>query len=197
MEKEKFKPVKNYEGLYEISNLGTLRSLDKKWQTLNYKSGKYITVKMKGRIIKTCVSNCGYEQTTLSKNGKQKLVLIHRLVAEAFILNTNNYPCVNHKDGNKLNNCVDNLEWCTYSYNEKHAYKNGYAKSYLKDKYGKEHPLSKKVKQYDLKGNFIKKWNCISDVTRALGIDSGRITKCCQHQKYCHSAGGFKWEYDI
>ena len=61
---------------------------------------------------------------------------------------------------------------------------------------GKEHNLSKAVKQYDKNKNFIKKWDCISDAARKLKIDNGRITKCCQHKKYCHTAGGYIWEYE-
>ena len=84
---------------------------------------------------------------------------VHRLVAEAFIPNPNNYPQVNHIDGNKLNNKVENLEWCTNEYNMKEACRLG-----LRDhiyKKGKEHCRSVKVNQYDLQGNFIKTWYCV------------------------------------
>lgn len=195
MQDETFKPVKGYEDLYEISNYGKIKSLNKEWKVLNYKSKEYTSVKMKSKILKTSISHCGYEQIVLSKNGKATLKLVHRLVTEAFIPNPENLPCVNHKNGNKSDNYVENLEWCTYSYNEKHAFKIGLSRSYLKGKYGKEHNLAKSIEQYDLQGNFIKTWDCISDAARELKIDNGRITKCCQHRKYCHSAGGFKWEY--
>jgi hypothetical protein len=65
----------------------------------------------------------------------------------------------------------------------------------LKGKYGKLHNRSKSVNQYDLNGNFIKTWDCIRDVKRELNIDSGRISRCCRHDKYCHTAGGYIWEY--
>lgn len=195
MQKEIFKPIKDFEGLYEISNMGDVKSLDKEWKVLNYKSKKYVTVKMKSKILKCSISHCGYKQAQLSKNGKIVSKTIHRLVAEAFIPNPDNLPCVNHIDCNKMNNNVDNLEWCTYSYNEKHAFKNGLLKIHTKGKFSKDSYVAKAVNQYDLEGNFIKQWDCISDATRELHIDGGRITKCCQHKKYCHSAGGFKWEY--
>lgn len=193
--KEFWKPVKNFEGLYEISNLGNVKTLKRTWRVLNYQSKKYQTMYNKEKLMNCVISKTGYKQVVLMKNNKKTFKLIHRLVAEAFINNTENKPCVNHKDGNKLNNNVNNLEWCTYKENNIHAWKNGLPKSYLKGKYGKEHNKSKKINQYDSDGNFIKTWDCISDVTRQLKIDSGRITKCCKHQKYCHSAGGFIWEY--
>ena len=192
---EIWKEIKGYEKLYAISNFGNVKSLKKSWITYNYKSKTHYTITTEERILKPSISKCGYKQINLSKNDKKSGKLIHRLVAETFIPNIDNKKCVNHKDGNKLNNNVENLEWCTYKENSIHAWKNNLQKSYLKGKYGKSHNLSKSVIQYDLKGNFIKEWDCISDVTRELKIDSGRITKCCKKQKYCHSAGGYKWEY--
>lgn len=193
---ETWMPIKDYEGLYEISNFGNVKSLKKEWIGFNYKSKTYHKVTMEERIMKASVSKYGYKQVLLSRSNKKSLKLIHRLVAEAFIPNELNKPCVNHIDGNKLNNRVENLEWCTYQENSLHAWKNNLVTSYLKGKMGKEHNLSKKVIQYDTNGKIIKKWDCISDAVRELKIDGGRITKCCQHKKYCHTAGGYSWEYD-
>ena len=163
---------------------------------INYKCNEYRTISKPERIMKPCTTKSGYKQVNLQKNKKTYGKLVHRLVAEAFIENKNNKKCINHIDGDKLNNRVDNLEWCTYKENAKHAWENGLQNSYLKGKYGKEHNLSKAVKQYDKNKNFIKKWDCISDAARKLKIDNGRITKCCQHKKYCHTAGGYIWEYE-
>ena len=101
---EEWRDIKGYEGLYQISNKGNIKSL-------NYKrTGKE-------KIREGTIDNTGYKIISLCKNGKVKKYLIHRLVAEAFLPNPDNLPQVNHKDENKLNNNVENLEWCTQEYN--------------------------------------------------------------------------------
>lgn len=109
---EIYKDVKGYEGYYEVSNLGNVRSINR---TVKSKFGTYYHIK--GKCLKKQISNKGYYTVILCKNHKKKLYSVHKLVALAFINNDNNYPCVNHKDCNKLNNNADNLEWCAYSYN--------------------------------------------------------------------------------
>ena len=116
-----FKPVVGYEGLYEVSNDGVIKSLAKEYPVTIL--GVTKNRKVKERILKTCNST-GYVLIALSKQGK-KMTSIHRLVAMAFIPNPENYPCINHKDGNKLNNLVENLEWCTYLQNNVHSIKAG------------------------------------------------------------------------
>lgn len=105
--KEMWKSIKNYEGYYEISNLGQVRSIKR------------------NLILKSAVDTHGYLHVVLYKNNTKKDVRIHRLVAETFIENQNNLAQVNHIDGNKLNNRVDNLEWCTNLENHNHAVKIG------------------------------------------------------------------------
>ena len=118
---EIWKSVKGYEGLYEVSNLGRVKALERR---KNCNRGYGI---IKEHIMKPNFCNTDYYRVALTNNNHiRKYYLIHRLVAEAFIENPNNYDIVNHKDGNKLNNQVDNLEWCTVSYNLKHAYENGF-----------------------------------------------------------------------
>ena len=115
MSNEVWKPIVGYEGLYEISNLGVIKSLRR---TVN--KGKCHRT-WGEHFIKYGVDGCGYFRTNLAKDGVNKTFKVHRLVAEAFIPNPNNLPEVNHKDGNKQNNCVDNLEWCDRHHNMKHA----------------------------------------------------------------------------
>ena len=110
---EIWKPVVGYEGLYEVSNLGRVKALGNGLKCSRFK-GKEI-------IMKQEVSNVGYNRVSLRKNRKYKHWGVHRLVAIAFLPNPNNLPIVNHKDENPLNNCVDNLEWCTQKYNVNHA----------------------------------------------------------------------------
>ncbi len=120
---EIWKSVIGFEGLYEISNRGRLRSVDKyvshgRWPS----SGLALK---KGKIIKCFINEAGYWRTSLRKDGKYYNKVIHRLVAESFIKNPNNYPEVNHKDLNTLNCWEDNLEWCTHPYNQAHAASHG------------------------------------------------------------------------
>lgn len=117
---EEWKDIKNFKGLYQVSNLGNVKSLDK--EINNWKSGKCIR---KGKILKMQIHKTGYGYLLLHKDGKIHHLFVHRLVAQEFIPNSNNYKEVNHIDGNKLNNKVSNLEWCDRSENMKHAYKNG------------------------------------------------------------------------
>lgn len=104
---EKWLDIKDYEGLYQISNLGKVKSLEKKAGFSNRKE----------RILKQHLDKDGYVKVYLCKNNKVKFLSIHRLIAEAFIPNPNNLPQINHKDENKANNKIENLEWCTCKYN--------------------------------------------------------------------------------
>lgn len=116
---ETWKPVKSYEGYYEVSNLGRVRSVER---TILIKNNQYR--KYKSVMLKPTLDTHGYMSVSLVRDNKAKTHTIYRLMAEAFIPNPDNLPCVNHKDGNKLNDDIFNLEWCTYSENIKHAYKN-------------------------------------------------------------------------
>lgn len=117
---EIWKDVPGYEGLYQVSNLGEVRSLPRYEKDKNNK-----LYKRKGVILKQSKTTTGYWKVELCKNGTRKSLKVHRLVALAFIVNTFNKPFINHKDGNPLNNIVDNLEWCTQSENIQHAHDTG------------------------------------------------------------------------
>lgn len=111
---EKWRDIRGYEGLYQVSNLGNVKSFNNR-------------IKHKNPMIlkQTIDRKNGYLTVSLSRNGKKKVYRVHKLVASIFIDNSNSYPVINHKDGNKLNNCVNNLEWCTYKQNIIHSWKNG------------------------------------------------------------------------
>lgn len=165
--REVWKDIPGYEGLYQASNLGKIRSL------YNYRKYNVLTPRIKR----------GYYQIGLRKNGVRKWHQVHRLVANTFISNENNLPQVNHKDENRLNNCVDNLEWCTASYNN--CYGNRIEK--VKSK------TSKPICQYDLKGNFIKEYPSISCVERELKINKSSVSLCANG--IYRKANGFIWKF--
>lgn len=168
--KEIFKDIKDYEGIYQVSNLGRIKSLQ------NYRKNNILKPKMKK----------GYYQVGLRKNNKRKWYSVHRLVAQTFLPNENNLPQVNHRDENKLNNNVSNLEWCNASYNNCY----GTRIKRVKEK------TSKKVLQYDLKGNFIKEYNSLRQATEENNIKSiSNISLCC-NGKY-KQAGGYIWKYKV
>ena len=181
MQKEVWKDIKDYEGLYQVSNLGNVKSIDK---IIKRKNG--IEQHFKEKIINKWNSNYAY--VNLSKNGKGKTYTIHRLVAQAFIDNPNNYPCVNHKDENKKNNNVNNLEWCDYKYNNNYNFKMNKIRDKLIN--GK---LSKKVIQYDMNDNLIKLWKSTMQIERCLNYKNQSISNCCKGKQ--KTAYGYKWKY--
>ena len=124
---EEWKPIQNYEGLYEISNLGNVRSLDRE-VIVTRKNKTSFKRTLKGQVLRLSKTTKGYPQIALGKNGKLKSFEVHRLVAKAFMENPHNFIVVNHIDGNIKNNNVSNLEWCTHSHNSKHAYAIGVLK---------------------------------------------------------------------
>ena len=123
MQNECWKPIKDYEGIYEVSNYGRVKSLERVIYNSGTKNGLYT---IHEKIIKQRINKKrhGYCELSLHKNGKEKRFKVHRLVAEAFIPNPNNLPEVNHIDGNKENNHASNLEWCTSKENKEHAWEN-------------------------------------------------------------------------
>ena len=184
---EEWKPVRNYEGKYMVSNTGEVKSL-------NYRrTGKE-------RILKGVDYGEGYLYVSLWKDGKVKQCRINRLVAQAFIPNPNNLPEVNHKNEDKTDNRVENLEWCSKSHNVNHGTRNKRAAEKLKGKkHSEEHnkkigkKLSKPVFSVDKESGLIMWWQSAMEASRQTGIAQSNITLCCQGK--VKSAGGHVWFY--
>lgn len=194
MQEEIWKDVVGYEGLYQVSNLGRVRSLDR-----YVKCGHGAMKRHRGGILKQFVNKQGYLSTSLS-SGTIKTHDVHRLKAIAFIPNPENKPCVNHRDGVKTNNGYhadgrDNLEWATYSENNKHAFDvlNKEPSRAMLGKFGVEHGMSKPVIQYDKNGIFIAEFASATEANRILGISNNHISDCCYGR--IKSSGGFIWKF--
>ena len=176
---EIWKDIKGYEGLYQVSNTGKIRSLD------HYASNGIKDILYKGKILSPGNNSRGYLFVGLCKKNKVTHKYIHRIVAETFLNNQNNKATVNHIDGNKSNNNVNNLEWATYSENELHCVR------VLGNNRQKEYSPKKAVLQYDLKGNFIKEDESTREATRQTGAKA--ICEVCKGKRM--TSGGFIWRY--
>ena len=171
--KEIWKDISGYEGLYQVSNLGRIKRIRNR------------TCK----ILKEQKKQSGYIGCTLSKNGIVKHYKVHRLVAEAFIPNTEHKPQINHINGDKTDNNVNNLEWCTARENINHSFKAGLSKG----RRDAENKLSKKIGQYSLNGDFIKEWDSAMQIQRELGFNNSAISACCLRKyRQCY---GYLWRH--
>lgn len=180
---EIWKDIENYEGLYQVSNLGKVKNVKTQKILKNY----------------TSKQDRGYLKVSLYSNSKAKNFKIHRLVAKAFIPNQYNYPQVNHIDGNKQNNCVKNLEWCNNSHNMKEAYKLGLVKPTHSGCFKKgEHKKQEiPINQFDLNGNFVKTWPSFTKAEKFFRPNSKSISTniygvLTNRQK---TAYGYIWKY--
>lgn len=178
-DEEKWMTIKQNDN-YEISNFGLVRNKKTK------------------RVLKPAISNKGYYLVSLSRNCKQHTYTIHKLVMEHFNRCAFDYEVINHKDHNKLNNNIDNLEYITQKENIRDAWENDLCKkvrNQAKINILKASNHTKiKINQYDMNGKFIKQWNYIREVQKELGISNANIIKCCKGER--KSAGGYIWKYN-
>lgn len=180
MKKEIWTPVIEFEELYEVSNLGRIRNKKTK------------------KIKKQRLGNIDYKTVALSKKGKTYIKTVHRLVLNSFVGTNDKSLTVNHKDHNKLNNNLDNLEYMTHEENIQDAWKSGIYDSRVKKQ--KENMINNKIRsravnQYDLDNNFIKRWDSIIDACDYYGWGrNGHISDCCNGKsKQSH---GYIWKYE-
>lgn len=174
---EVWKNIRGYEGLYEISNLGRVKSLPRK--SYNPNQGWFT---IKGRIRKCSYDMDGYKQVILSKDGINKCYKLHRLIALAFISNPNQLPQINHIDECKTNNNINNLEWCTLLYNINHG--TGIERQVKK--------RSKRVIKMSIRGEELKTYPSISSV-KEDGYQISNVSLCCNNKQDSHK--GYKWRF--
>lgn len=185
---EKWKAIEGYEGAYEVSNFGNVRSVDR---DIVYSNGRVVSYK--GNTKKQTVDKYGYAYVGLYSNQKHKQGMTHRLVAKAFIPNIDNKPQVNHIDGNKTNNNVENLEWVTPHENYIHAVKNGLSDSKASLNIANKVRLHKPFAQYTLDGEFIRKYNNYNEMEDITGFKRQCVAKCC-HGTY-KTSHGYLWRF--
>lgn len=185
MKEEIWKDIEGFDGLYQVSNLGRVKSLDR---YVRQHTGNQFK---KGKILKQKNDKYGYKRIGLRKDGKQKSFQIHRLVAQTFIQNPHNYPCVNHKDEDKTNNCADNLEFCTVAYNNNYGTRN----KIVSQKMTNHKSVSKCVIQFTKDGIFVNEYQSAREASRQTGICFSNISACCNNKPHVKSAGGYVWKF--
>lgn len=170
---EIWRTVEGFEGYYEVSNLGRVRSVDRVDNMGHFQ---------KGKLLVGGIDSYGYKKVGLCKNGKVKTITVHRLVAETFIPNPDNLPCINHKDEDKNNNTVWNLEWCTVEYNDNYGTRN--------EKIAK----TKSIPVLQIKnGIVVKEWESAKEAGKVIGVFEQNIAKCLKGKK--NTAYGYEWRY--
>ncbi len=191
---EIWKDIKGYEGLYQLSNYGRVKALEK------YVTRRKCGIKHFPEIImKPTSDKDGYLSITFNVHNKAKTFKVHRLVAQAFIPNPKNKPQVNHKDGNKKNNHVDNLEWATESENIQHAYKTNLMNqsgenNVMYGRLGADNPNSIPIYQLNkYTDEILHEYDSMASAGRALGVNISKICECCKGRRL--SAYGYKWKY--
>lgn len=167
--------VKDYEGIYQVSNWGRVKSLER--DVIDYINGKQRVKHYKEKILKPRLDGGSYLQVILWKNGVQEPKGIHVLVAEAFIENPNHYKHVHHKDRNQQNNRIENLEWIN---RDEHYAMHGAEKS-------------KTVYQHTKDGLLVKVWESAYEVERVLGFNHCHICNCCNGKEKTYK--GYIWSY--
>lgn len=193
---EEWRDIEGYEGLYQVSNYGRVKALERSYTERNSRKATHT---LEERILKPSKYSKGYLYVTITKNDERKIKKIHRLVAEAFIPNPNGYDVVHHKDHNPSNNCVENLEWMN---KEDHDKEHGIVKSELYK--GKHHSKetefpSKVVYKYDLNNNLLGTYQSTAEAAIQNGVCQAAVSACCRNcfnREGNNIYKGHKWSYE-
>jgi hypothetical protein len=183
MTEEVWKPIKGYEGIYEVSSLGRFKSLERDVASTFY--GRPRTLHLKEKILKQQQNHRGYMTIRIGTGANKVSLYMHRVVAEAFIPNPHNLPAINHKNEQPNDNRVENLEWCDHAYNNaygNHGYKIAQARGYP-------------VRQMTKDGQTVAEYYSANEAARRTGISVDGIYRCCLKRKRYKTAGGYRWEY--
>lgn len=179
--KEIWKPIPNYEGLYEASNFSIVRSV--KRTVIDYNSDFSRT--LKSVTLNPTLSKKGYYYVTLCKGGVRRKFLLHRIISQCYIQNPLSHDCVNHIDGNKKNNSIINLEWCSYSENNKHAYMKGLRIPY--ERFGEKNPKSVLNNSTVLQLRLMRlNGDTYSGIAKKLGISKSAVAKVIRGETWGH-----------
>lgn len=182
---EIWKDVEGYEGIYQVSNFGRVRSLDRIIIKPHPKSGVPTKYRQKGRIMKPAAHPNGYLTICLKSNGNKENCLVHRLIGKAFVSGYFDGADINHKNEDVTDNRADNLEWCTRSYNLQY---NGRAK-----RVGIVQGTA--VEQWTLNGKLVATFDTIRQAEAATGIHRQSISGSCRQKYGCKTAGGYRWKF--
>lgn len=184
---ETWKDIPGYEGYYQASSEGRIKSIDR---VVDHELNG--PTKYRGQLLSTKISNTGYLMVGLTVKGKSKNLTVHRLVAYAF-LGADPKMTVNHKNGIRTDNRINNLEYLTIGENNTHSYRELGRKGAGTAKYGKLNSNHKEVDQFDRDGNLIQSWDSMADIERQLGFRVKTISNCVTGRK--KTAYGFVWKY--
>ena len=201
MKTEIWKDIPNYEGYYQVSNYGRIRSLDR---YVHHSRLEGVMCLRKGKLRSTPINNWGYKQCILHKDGVSKNVRVNKIVMETFKPDKSNFKymsdenpsdinlddlMVNHKDENKLNNYIENLEWCTPKYNS------NYGSMPLRMREKNRHNF-KPVFKCDLEGNILERFECCSDGAKSVNGRTWDIIQVADKNTGRKTAFGYVWKFD-
>lgn len=193
---EIWKDIEGYEGCYRISSIGRVKSLERTVRCHKNANGIDTVKTLEKMFLKPMIRRGGYFFVQLSKNGVKTSFSIHRLVISAFTPNVDNKPQINHINGIKTDNRIENLEWCTSLENQMHAIRTGLKIPSGKGRYGYDSLAGKEIFQYDKDFIFIAQYGSLSEANRTTGVNIGNMAQCAKlNKKYSH-AGGFIWRYE-